>query len=220
MRLQAMLGLKRNAPKLSPEMQAEIATWFLRTEFSTNWTTGNFPLWVSILSEHRSRIADVLEVGSWEGRSAVFFLNFMPNCKITCVDTFAGAPEAHMGDPNYVETLKLVEHRFDRNLERFGARMEKVKSRSVPALDTLAARGRRYDLIYIDGSHHRNDVLVDSLLAWPLLNPGGILIWDDYQWRGYGDDSPGPAIDSFLRLHKNDVTRLWKGRQMVVRRAA
>ena len=39
-----------------------------------------------------------------------------------------------------------------------------------------------FDLIYIDGSHSAKDVLLDSLLAWRLLRPGGAMVWDDYEW--------------------------------------
>ena len=39
-----------------------------------------------------------------------------------------------------------------------------------------------FDLVYIDGSHSAKDVLLDSLLAWRLLRPGGAMIWDDYEW--------------------------------------
>ena len=42
----------------------------------------------------------VIEIGSWEGRSALFFLNFFPRSRITCIDTFAGSSE-HQDDPRY-----------------------------------------------------------------------------------------------------------------------
>lgn len=51
------------------------------------------------------------------------------------------------------------------------------------ALAQLAAEGRRLELAYIDGSHHRADVPADSFATWPLIVPGGIVIWDDYEWR-------------------------------------
>ena len=37
-----------------------------------------------------------------------------------------------------------------------------------------------FDLIYIDASHYAPDVLSDAVLAFKLLKPGGILIFDDY----------------------------------------
>ena len=37
-----------------------------------------------------------------------------------------------------------------------------------------------YDVIYIDGDHSAIFVLEDTVLSWPLLKNGGLLIWDDY----------------------------------------
>ncbi len=33
-------------------------------------------------------------------------------------------------------------------------------------------------VIYVDGSHKARDVIADAVLAWALLRPGGILIFD------------------------------------------
>ena len=32
--------------------------------------------------------------------------------------------------------------------------------------------------MYIDGSHAARDVISDAVLAWALLRPGGVLIFD------------------------------------------
>lgn len=48
--------------------------------------------------------------------------------------------------------------------------------------------GPLFDLVYIDGSHMRVDVLVDAVLAWPLLQPGGLMVFDDYEWDRYRDN--------------------------------
>jgi predicted O-methyltransferase YrrM len=83
-----------------------------------------------------------------------------------------------------------------------------MKSRSVPALDRLAQENELFDFIYIDGSHARDDVLMDSVLAWRLLAPNGICMWDDYTW-GLADvpsaQRPQHAIDAFLDLHSDEL---------------
>ncbi len=33
-------------------------------------------------------------------------------------------------------------------------------------------------IVYIDGSHYPQDVLTDAVMAWKLLNEGGIMILD------------------------------------------
>jgi predicted O-methyltransferase YrrM len=76
-----------------------------------------------------------------------------------------------------------------------------------------------FDIIYIDGSHRAKDVLQDSVLAWPLLRPGGILIWDDYQWCPDDPkyptwDVPGPSIDAFLAAYRRELTQLEESPRM------
>ena len=37
-----------------------------------------------------------------------------------------------------------------------------------------------FDLIFIDGSHLKKDVILDLILSWKMLKPGGYLVMDDY----------------------------------------
>ena len=152
-------------------------SWFRNKSFTTDWSSSNYIHWARNLEGLRDRQVKVLEIGSWEGRSAIFFLEFLPKCRISCIDTFAGGPDYAQFDQAVVAS---IEARFDSNLAAYGDRVRKLKSRSVPALDQLAQENEAFDLVYIDGSHARDDVLVDSVLAWRLLAPDGTCIWDDY----------------------------------------
>ena len=69
------------------------------------------------------------------------------------------------------------------DVARFATRVAKIKSQSKSALAQAAAEGRRFEPAYFDGSHHRDDVPADSFAAWPPIVAGGIVIWDDYEWR-------------------------------------
>lgn len=77
-----------------------------------------------------------------------------------------------------------------------------------------------FDFIYIDGSHKACDVLSDSVLAWPLLRPEGVLIWDDYEWTPLM--SKGPlhepklAIDAFLSCYADQYRVISKGYQVAI----
>jgi len=54
----------------------------------------------------------------------------------------------------------------------------------------------KYNLIYIDGNHEPEAVLEDAVLAWRLLQPNGVMIFDDYF-----PDTWGPlcrAVDNFV----------------------
>ena len=127
--------------------------WFRDREFTSDWASGNFTLWRRVFSPLRGEPLRILEIGSWEGRSAIFFLNFFDQATITCIDTFSG------GSDYKADQTSQIEDRFDRNLAPFGNRVEKIKAPSRHALASLSAQQRRYDLAYIDGSHNRDDVM-------------------------------------------------------------
>lgn len=196
-----------------------LARWYAGKEFSSDWTSWHFPVWTNVLAHLREQPCDVLEIGSWEGRSAIFFLEFLPRSRVTCVDTFGGGTENH-ASPSESCQIPLIEQRFDANLRSYGPRAEKIKATSVEALTGLARSDAAFDLIYVDGSHLRDDVMVDSLLAWPLLRPGGVLIWDDYAG---GQDKPAaervmPAVEVFLAWHFGEYVELHRGYQVVVQK--
>ena len=195
--------------------------WFRRGEFSTDWATSHFSVWRQVLAPWRSRDIHLLEIGSWEGRSAIFFLNYLRNSRIVCIDTFGGGVE-HQTYAPFSAQLSLIEQRFDRNVAPFGSRVQKIKSASVPALKQLAAQRRQFDLAYIDGSHLRDDVAADSANTWPLIKLGGIVIWDDYSWSPDAppEQRPQPAIDAFLAAHEGQYRLLAKGLQVIVRRVS
>jgi hypothetical protein len=190
--------------------------------FSCDWTTSHAKIWRRVLAPWRSRRVRVLEVGTWEGRSAVYFLNYLYRCNITCVDTFRGSLSllALPEHGAWVRQLPYVEVRFDRNVAPFGDRVKKIKGRSAAVLDGLIAKRCSYDVIYLDASHRRDDVAADTARAWSLLRDGGILIWDDYGWRPKYPPSERPkdAIDAFLNAHNGSYVLLEKGYQVIIRR--
>jgi predicted O-methyltransferase YrrM len=182
--------------------------WFADKTFTQDWTTYHLDTWHRLLEARSAEVAEILEIGSYEGRSAVFFLNFFPKARLTCVDVFSTEADA----------APTTEDRFDANIAEFAGRVRKLKDRSVAALVRLGEAGETFDLIYIDGDHKRVAALMDSLLAWPLLKPGGIVIWDDYRWRTGGmrfRHRPKKAIDMFIRLHRSKLEILHSDYQLI-----
>ena len=90
-------------------------------------------------------------------------------------------------------------------------------------LHRLAADNRRFDLIYIDADHRFDTVLLDTILSWPLLKPGGFLVWDDYIWSHPAVETrfnPKPAIDAWLKTRMPAVEVVFAGTQVCVRKTA
>lgn len=52
-----------------------------------------------------------------------------------------------------------------------------------------------FDIIFIDGSHEYESVLMDITLFWKILKKGGIMILDDAQWFGLKR-----AINDFFQI--------------------
>lgn len=191
--------------------------WYAGKDFTTDWASQSFPVLAEILAARRHDALLVLEIGSWEGRSAILFLNYLPHCHITCIDTFSGSVELHM-NPEWARAVLECERRFDANTAEFGGRVEKVKASSSHALAGLAIARRRFDLAYIDGSHHSADVYADCALSWPLLNDNAIVVFDDYEWAMMTTETERPklGIDSFLATRSGQYTELYRGYQLIV----
>ena len=135
--------------------------------------------------------------------------------RLICIDTFEGSDE-HKG---LIQATEL-EQRFDHNLAPFKDRVLKIVGKSGYKLRELQIGG--FDVIYIDGDHHAQQVLEDAVLAFPLLKDGGIMIFDDYPWRPLGDftkfDCPGFGIDSFLAMYEGKYNLLHKEYQVIIQK--
>jgi predicted O-methyltransferase YrrM len=77
-----------------------------------------------------------------------------------------------------------------------------------------------FDFIYIDGSHTAPDVLADACMAWPLLKPTGLMVFDDYMWGNPRDalHRPKIAIDAFTNIFGETAEIIHVGYQLVVRK--
>jgi len=188
-----------------------------RGRFTEDWFTMHIPSWEPGLRELEGRAAKILELGSFEGLSACFVLWRLPDSNVTCVDTFAGIP----GYGAYGIATD-VESAFDHNVALVDtARTRKLVGETHRVLPGLVAEGEQFDLVYVDASHIAVDVLVDAALAWKLLRPGGIAIFDDYGLVPPGEDPlehPQPAINAFLELITSRAEVLDRERQLILRK--
>lgn len=87
-----------------------------------------------MLKKFRTSEADVLEVGSCEGRSAIFLAKYLPYSRLICIDNFDG---------DYEQT-------FDFNVAEFNGRLVKVKGQALSEMEKLVLEKRCFDVIYLD----------------------------------------------------------------------
>jgi predicted O-methyltransferase YrrM len=199
--------------------KAEILKWEQGLTFHTDWAASHFFDWSVLLKDLRSKPVRILEIGSWEGRSALFFLNYLPQSRIVCIDPFEGNAEHH-ANPYFADLARKSEAQFDLNLAAFSDRVEKIKGSSTDILPKLGIAGRRFDLAYVDGSHRAADVYHDGVLTWPLMAGGGIVVFDDYEWTMAETDEESPmlGIDAFLAAHTGQYRELVRAYQLVIQK--
>lgn len=177
-------------------------------EFTNTWFTRHIPNWQRFLGHLKDKPLDYLEIGSYEGQSAIWMLeNILTNkvCLTTLIDVFE--------EPT-------LEDRFAKNIWPFMSRVTVKKSFSFQALSSLVTKGLTYDVIYVDGSHKAKHALEDLVISWNLLKTGGILIADDLIWNGSTNpyEKPEMGIEAFLKIYGPELQILHKEVQLFVRK--
>tara|TARA_Y100001958_G_C21181815_1_gene511535 strand:- start:584 stop:1291 length:708 start_codon:yes stop_codon:yes gene_type:complete len=131
-----------------------------------------------------------LEIGSYEGNSAMFVSRNFTNFKVYCVDNWHSTEE--YGGQDFTK----VEKNFDFNVREF-SNIIKIKNNSD---DFFLKNKTFFDVIYVDGYHKDYQVLKDCKNSWHFLKKGGLLICDDYIWSFYKNvkENPCYSINKFL----------------------
>ena len=188
-----------------------------RFHFQQDWFELIRPEWEQRTAHLRGRELRVLEIGCFEGCSTTWILdNLMshPNSVMTVIDTFEGGME-HQDDgaldhPTDRYQLSTLKRRFDANVAKCTevAKLNVMQARSDDALVALRQQRRRFDFIYIDASHVAIDVLHDAVMSWQMLDQGGLIVFDDYSWRGFIE--PSHRRSCIHQMRETPKSNAWK----------
>jgi len=149
---------------------------------------------ISIWSEHLKSLMDTsvnaLEVGSYQGMSSCWLLDevlTMQESKLVCLDS------------NF-------EKKFTENISKTGAesKVTFLEGDTQPLMGDLTPGS--FDLINLqDRCKLSSHSEINTKLAWELLKPGGLIIFNYYGWRNPRDPQQNPrvGIDRFLTSVKN-----------------
>jgi predicted O-methyltransferase YrrM len=195
-------------------------------QFTKDWFNWAPEVWTQLIPmlSGTARHRQFLEIGSFEGRSSIWIAENMmtEGDELRCIDTWQG------GEEHGEENMSEVEERFRHNLivatkKLPRRRIFQLKGTSTKKLAELQSHPSEhsFDFIYIDGSHIAKDVLTDACMAWPLLSPKGLMVFDDYLWTPNARDilhRPKAAIDAFVNLFAEEVEIVHVGYQLVVRK--
>ena len=144
------------------------------------WFSSTDALFYEMIALNLPNKARILEIGAYKGRSTVCMDTL---CKelgkdvlIDIIDTFEG--DVHMGvKPNYVE--EFVHNTRNCNIGRIIAENSRTAHELIG--DT------RYDFIFIDAGHTKEDVMADITNYRPLLTPSGLLGGHDLKHFGIAE---------------------------------
>lgn len=175
----------------------------------------------------------ILEIGTFVGGSILNMLKILPKAKATVIDLWNLSPvEQNVIKQNSDNQNATIENSYNIFLENIKREkkenfIEIIRGDSTEELVKLLRTNKKFDFIYIDGSHMCLDVHADAILSWELLNKDGILAFDDVYWSydGHSDltkdnplNIPLYAVDHFLRKYHKEYKLLEKGYRFFIQK--
>jgi predicted O-methyltransferase YrrM len=174
----------------------------------------------------------ILEIGSFEGKSAVWFLENLlqnQNSSITCIDPWTSYSQTNDSFESYNSEntewdFKNHKNTFLHNIKESGFenKVNIIQGFSHEILPELIHK-KKFDIIFIDGNHTAPFVITDAVFSWYMLKPDGLLIFDDYQWGKTKNLvgttlAPKLAIDSFVDCFSDYLEVIHKEWRLAVRK--
>lgn len=181
-------------------------------QISETWSRNNLSFWCYLFLKffNLEKNYKILEIGSYEGASSIYFLNILRNSYIHCVDTWSN--EFKFGVTKKNIDYSKIENRFDYNLLKYKNRFHKDKTNSTTFFKKID-QDLLFDLIYIDGSHKYSDVLNDASNGFDHLKNGGIIIFDDFN-----KSEVQKAILFFLNKNQKNIKILMVYHQLIIKK--
>jgi len=176
-----------------------------------DWFSKNIPCWEKIVNKINK--IKYLEIGSFEGRSAVFVKELDNLESLVVVDIWK----------NYDE-LKTVD--FDKVYKNFNYNIgltEKVgdiKIMKTTSDDFFYNNKNYFNLIYIDGCHHYEQVKKDFINSFNFLEKNGYIICDDFLLFYYDkiELNPMKAILEYYELYKSKLSVEFVYKQIIFKK--
>lgn len=157
-----------------------------------------------------------VEIGTWGGAASEWVCqNVLTHPESTAfgIDPYDQSQERKRWDVAAIKAMAAT-----RVKAVLGARYQWIYEPSSTGLLTLREKlDRGIDLLYIDGLHEAVDVFKDFLLAWDMLNPGAIVVFDDYyKKRGYHWPHVKEACAAIELVYAGYIKPISLGRQYAI----
>ena len=199
--------------KKSKKIENTIYDQFQSQNYNEKWFCNNLNF-LSTNLKNLKNVNNMLEIGCYEGRSAIFFLKNFSNSNLTCVDTWSGSDE--LSSVNF----ELIEKNFDLNTSFYQSN-NLLRKYKMTSNDFFKKNDKYFDLIYVDGDHSSDQVKIDLINSWNVLKNGGFLILDDYLWWYYKDykKNPSTPINNFIKKNILNISNLTIWNQVIIQKS-
>jgi predicted O-methyltransferase YrrM len=168
----------------------------------------------------------ILEIGTFTGVSIINMLNVVENSVGVCIDNWGLNP----GESRHVEKyffdnnmgMSDIKNVFWNNVKKAGVenRITLLEGDSVEKLLELSKNNETFNFIYVDGSHKCLDAYTDIVIAWNILEKGGIMAVDDYKWNMNAPvlERPYDGVNRFLKKYRYTLEILSVGYRIYFRK--
>ena len=185
--------------------------------YTVDWFSNNEERWLKYFKKLKDVPIKALEIGSFEGRSAVWMLENIlthPDSYLTCIDDFS--LKQHGRRRFYATSIKK---HFIENTKDFTGKLSLIEQSSRDVLKRIDILLQRFDFIYIDGNRHAKNVLEDAILCFPLLNENGYIVFDDYtNSKEHDYTCPKKGIDAFLDMYNDELKVIHTSWQVIAKK--
>jgi hypothetical protein len=173
-------------------------------KLSRNYFKHNSAIWFEIFKKNNllNKDVSILEIGSFEGMSVLFFDKYLKVKNLYSVD--------FKKNENFLYNIRDL-----RNINFFNMKSDDFFKKNLNV---------NFDIIYVDGSHYSVDVFNDLINSDKLLNKNGILLIDDLLldvgirkngYKFYEEVMGGVFL--FLKKKKN-YKFLYTGHQLILKK--
>ena len=165
-----------------------------------------------------------LQLGVFTGDASVWMLENVlshSSSKLTDVDTWKGSQEESHQKMDFENVYEV----YFEKVSKYANKIKIIQSTTTDFLISCHLVDhhlrKEFDFIYIDADHTTVGTLLDAELSWSFLKQGGVLAFDDYQWKHPSNDprlEPKAGIDLFLHRHSGNYELLVSNWQLWIRK--
>lgn len=174
-----------------------------------------FPNWFKNVEKYFRHTPSVplraLQIGTYTGDATEWLLNNRTIERLHDVDTWEGSEESAHESLDFSSVEAYYNSRFS------DKRIHKCKMTSD---QFFATNNLYFNFIYIDGDHTALQTGLDGFNAFKVLEPGGVMAFDDYEWNYNGNPflEPKRGVDAFLSVCVGQYLLIERGYQVWIKK--